>query len=104
MSKWRPESWIRVEDYNTPDMPHQGCGYYDITGKMIDDLDTFEQGADAMLDSIVRKELELELTETKYQELISMIFEELEAFINKEQKDEQLKMKSYLLKKLEEIK
>ena len=95
--KWRPDNWDDIKDNLISNAElNRDCN--------IDPWYLIEDTANAMLDSIVKKELDIEVAETKYQELISMIFEELEAFINKEQKDEYLKMKGYLLKKLEEIK
>lgn len=49
---WRPDNWLRYEDYNTPSWPHQGGDYFDNSGKFVADQESFEQGADAMLKAI----------------------------------------------------
>jgi hypothetical protein len=50
---WRPDKdWIKHKDFNSPSSPHQGGADYDINGKFIDDLESFEQGADAMLEAL----------------------------------------------------
>ena len=94
-SDWRPQDWDNPysQDPLAPD--YQSCDLYCH--------DAYERGANDMLESLIRKELDLELLENRYIELIDTIFEETAAFINKDEKKKYLQMKSYLLRKLCEI-
>lgn len=56
MSKtWRPDDWKHYESWDSPVFPHQGGAWYDNTGKLIEDMDSFEAGADAMLRALREK-------------------------------------------------